>query len=64
MSTEHRDPIGPLGAYGVCPNCGSPRLKWDPSTDVSCCICGWDNKQDAVENYIRRIKNGEVTSQE
>lgn len=61
MSTEHRDPIGKLGEYGVCPNCGHPAVKWDLVTDISRCACGWKNRKEAIENYERRVKNEEVT---
>jgi len=60
MTSEHRDPIEKLGAYGVCPNCGRSTAKWDPATDISRCSCGFSNRQAAIENYEHRIKNGEA----
>lgn len=55
------DPIGPLGAYGVCPVCGAPDMDYDPKTGISeCKRCGFRNEEEARRNYEKRKRNGEV----
>lgn len=55
------DPIGQLGAYGLCPVCGAPDVDWDPKTDISHCKrCGFRNEEQARRNYEKRKRNGEV----
>lgn len=54
-----RDPIGPLGAYGVCPVCGAPDVDYDPKTEISeCKHCGFRNEEEACRNYEKRKRNG------
>lgn len=56
-----RDPIGPLGAYGVCPVCGAPDVGYDPKTEISeCKRCGFRNEEEARRNREKRERNGEV----
>lgn len=58
---SHNDPIGPLGAYGLCPKCGASGISWEPKTDVSTCTkCGWENSVEAAENRKKRRRNGEI----
>ncbi len=55
------DPVGPLGAYGLCPVCGAPGVDWDPKTGISeCKRCGFRNEEEARRNYEKRKRNGEV----
>ena len=55
------DPIGPLGAYGVCPACGAPDVDYDQKTGISeCKRCGFRNEEEACRNYEKRKRNGEV----
>lgn len=55
------EPIGPLGAYGVCPVCGAPDVDYDPKTEISeCKRCGFRNEEEARKNYEKRKRNGEV----
>lgn len=55
-----RGPIGKLGAYGLCPVCKNPDVKWDAKTDISSCSCGWSNYREAAENRKKMERNGEL----
>lgn len=60
MINAHIGTIGPLGCYGICPECGGTKLSWESETDVSRCLCGWNNEREAEENRKRMRKNGEA----
>ena len=49
-------PKGKKGPPGWCPACGSFRISWDASTDVSYCSCGWSNEE-GRDKQIEEIKD-------
>lgn len=43
VGVGHPDPVGPKGAPGVCPICGSIHLAWNFREGITKCFdCGWE----------------------